>query len=504
MATQLISISRDLVETLLSTDIRTKWFPGTAEHTRIGFEEVTVGGAERAVAVVAVDPMLCWDHWPLHGINVFVLLLTPQFAPNRNLLPRPLPDDLLEPLIEAVIPAACGALRGHDALELASVLESARQSPNALPLPPLTRSPRSRFERRLRENALGLQRRFGPALERLRWEIDGFGDAVLRTGLGPAIGDLAMEGIVGDRVSLGPADSSGCRQLHNHDAKSIAGLLSAIQQAEDVRRAARWALEDLTPYGAQTRRSLAPQHLLMLYREGFVDVARSSHLPSWRRRDTRSQEFPLVVPAIGVEQAVSRLVRSMDTMLLADVDPLVKAVLCLRHILRVQPFGRRDRRVGELLLYLLWRQSDMPPVPLPLELHRRYWEHANLLDIAIDRDQFDPVVEAYIDAVMGAVNAGARMIERLSADWQVLVSRLAEIGTPPVTATRAASALTSHVLVPRWSSPEIAPMETECCEHEMSHLHTAGLIDLVSIGERKWWSLPAARELAEQRPDPSR
>jgi hypothetical protein len=453
------------------------------------------GETKRAVAVTVPDRALAWDDWPLHGERVFVLLLTTDLALDRAMQPRPLPDDLLVPVIKATAGAACATMSGHDALELFSILEAAASQPNALPLAPIPRLPRNRVERRLRAAALCLQDRFSSTLAPLRDEIARYGESVLRSGLGPIIQSLSTEGAVADHLALRPDSSSGCLRMLQDDPSSVSDLMREVRKARAARKAARWVLEELFPYAPYHRRDLSEFHIAELYRHGIADTAPDYNEPLWRRHDLTDTEFPVSVPAIGIEAAVSRLASAFDRRLLGDIDAIVVGVLSQAHLLLASPFGWRDRDAGELLLTVLLRQAGLPPMPLLLVMHRRYPEHTRVLQAALGQGQVDGLVEATIAAVKEALVIGKTMIDRLGQERSRIRRALADIDTAPSDAEDLTAELLSQVLVRHWSSRELVPVGDNSFETEMPHLHAAGLVDLVEAGSGKWWSSPVARAL---------
>jgi hypothetical protein len=491
MATQLIHVPQHVIDALLP--LQRTWFPDLDGRPRITFEQVT-DGSESAVAVVVHDPMLSWDHWPLHGDEVFVLLLTSQREPDRDYLPRPLPDDLLEPVIEAVMDALHGRLEGHDVVELYGILHAARQQPNALPLPPFVRRPGNRYERRVRETALILQRRFAPALQDLQEAIASYGDALLHSGLGQVISDLSTEGALADRLSLKPGSVDGCLELDRNSPVSIAMLLDEIGQVRGVRNAVNWVLEELDPYFLRPRYDLSAFHVAQMYRHAFGEIGPYQHSPLWRRKDPTSSEFPFTVPAVGIEPVMLRFAAAFDRRLLADVDPLIKGVLALHHLLRIQPFGRSDRQVGEVLLYVLLRQGGLPPMPLLLIGDRLYWQHAHMIAIAAEQKQCDCLVETMIAAVWQALFLGWPMMARLCEERKQLLDALEETEKLPDDRAMLVSQLLSTVI----ETPSMA--EALRLEPAMNHLHAKGLVDKIVVGGKICWSSKVSRQLVKLRP----
>lgn len=491
MATQLIHAPQHIIDAFLS--LQRTWFPDLDGRPRITFDQVPAGQSD-AVAVVVHDPELSWDHWPLHGSEVFVLLLTSQRNPDREYLPRVLPDDLLVPLIESVMEGLHGRLEGHDALELYSILDAARDQPNALPLPPLVRRPRNRYERRLRETALILQRRFAPALDDLQEAIVIYGDMLLQTGLGQIIGDLSTEGALADRLSLKPGAAEGCLEPERNDPVSIASLQDEIGQARGVRNAVNWVLEELAPYTLRSRYDLSAFHVAQIYRHAFTDIGPHHQSPLWRRKDPKSTEFPFAVPAVGIEQVMLRFAAAFDQRLLADVHPLIKGVLALHHLLRIAPFGRCDRNVGELLLHVLMRQGGLPPMPLLLVGYRLYWEHAHMIAVAAEQNQCDCLVETMIAAVWDGIMLGWQMAAPLREERRRLLDALEESDM----LSEDSAALVSRLLSTVIEEPGMA--EALRLEPTLDHLHAKGLIDKIVVGGKTCWSSGISRQLAAWQP----
>ena len=97
-------------------------------------------------------------------------------------------------------------LHGHSWMELAELLNAARDAPNALPLPWASRRPRSRFEEKLRRDVLRQQECRAPGLRELGRDIAAYGEQLLRSGFGPAIERLSAERALAE-VPLVPGGS---------------------------------------------------------------------------------------------------------------------------------------------------------------------------------------------------------------------------------------------------------------------------------------------------------
>jgi hypothetical protein len=493
MATQLIRLPQHLMDAVLASEIPGSCFPNTEGHPGIDFALMKLSQTEAAVAVSARDRMLSWDRWPFIGDRVFVLLLTAQREPDRRFLPRLLPDDLVTPLIADTIPVACGLLCGHDALELSSLLDAAKDQINDLPMKPQSRQPQTRQERRLREAALLLQRRFKPALEELHVEIARYGDTLLRSGLGPMINDLSHEGIIGDMLSVTAGDAPNYLLLRNAKPQQLASLGIEIKKACGIRFGVEWALEELVPYDTKPSWELSPDHISHIHRSGFAEFEPKAKAQLWRRTDPDMLEFESYVPAVGIERAMHRFVKGFDTKLLSDVDPLVRSILGFHKLLRIQPFGRTDRRVAGLLLNILMRQGGFPPMPLPLVMHRRYWEHAHMADIAHQQDQADILVAAMIPAVRESLILGMGMIDRLGKERQRLLGALSGTGSKQTNA-KVVNDLLSHVVVRSLNGPDFDTAENP--DRALLKLHAKGMVDRICVGDRYCWSLALTRDLA--------
>jgi hypothetical protein len=481
------------MDALQQTRIRDRWPLTVGEHPVISVDRMSQNEPEITIAVAVHDPMLTWDHWPAHGTSVSALVLTAADDPSRDLMPRPLPDDLVARTIDAVLPVLCSFVPGgHDVLELADLLAAAKYAPNALPLPPAPRAPRNRFERRLRETALRLQSCFAARLEPLHREIAAYGDALLRSGLGPAIDSLSTQGAVADWLSLKPDRSiGGLRMLHD-DPRSRHDLLEQHRRATAACTAVNRVLQDIAPYAKQTRWRLSAFHVAELYRVGFAPGRDAS---IWRRDDPVHSILPYSVPAIGIEAAMLRFVHAYDRRLLGDIDPTIVAALGFFEIMNIAPYGRSDSDVGRLLLQILLRQANLPPMPVPVVLYRRYWEHASTLDDALQRHEPGLLVEATVAALEEAVGVGEVMIRELGKERQHLLALLTEVGVAPDVAANIVSDLQCNALVPRREHSETTPFDVTTSEGLMSHLHAKGLIDLVAAAGRPWWSSAVSRRL---------
>lgn len=498
MATQLIRLPRHLMDMLQRAKFRDGWPMTAAEHPLISFDRISEDEPEIIIAVAVHDPMLAWDNWPPHGTSVSVIALTAADDPRRDLMPRPLPDDLITRTIDAALPVLCSFVPGgHDALELADILAAARHLPNALLLPPVHRAPRDRFERRLRETALRLQACFATRLDHLHREIATYGDALLRSGLGPAIDSLSTHGAVADWLSLKSDPSTGSLRMLHDDLRSRHDVLEQYRKAVAAYAAVNRVLQDIAPYATQTRWRLSAFHVTELYRVGFAPGRDAS---IWRRDDPVHSIFPFSVPAIGIEAAMLRFATAFDRRLLSDIDPIIVAALGFFQMMTIAPYGRSDSDIGRLLLQVLMRQAGVSPTPLPLVMYRRYWEHASILDAALQRREPGQLVEATMAAMEEAVSVGGTMIRELGQERALLLAALAEIDTPTTLAADIVSYLQSSVLVPRWEPPEATPLDVTSFEALMSHLDAKGLIDLVAAGGTTWWSSAVSRRLAQSDP----
>jgi hypothetical protein len=493
MATQLIRLPRYLMDALLQSDICDRRPATAGEHPEVRFERVGADGGETLIAVAIGDSTMAWDHWPLHGTSVFVLALTAAEQSSRDHLPRPLPDDLVGRTIEAITPVLCSLLRGgHDALDLAGLLDTARHLPNAIPVAPIPRAPRTRFERRLRETALRLQWQFAARLAPLHRTIAAHGDALLRSNLGPAIDSLSTQGAVADWLSLKHDGSLGGLRMAHDDPRARHDLLLQMRTAGAARKAMARVLGDLAPYAVRARWRFSPFHLAELYQVGFSQNLDRS---IWRRDNPANSIFPYSVPAIGIEAAMKRFALAFDRRLLADIDPIVVAGLGFFQMMVIAPYGRSDSDVGRLLLQVLLRQADLPPTPMPLMLNRRYWEHATALDQALQRNDPGHLLASIVAAMEEAIVVGQTMIATLDQERARLLAALAEIGTGPRDAADVVSDLQSNMLARRWDPPENVPPDITSFEREMRHLHAKGLIDLVAAGGMTWWSSPVTRRV---------
>lgn len=262
-----------------------------------------------------------------------------------------------------------------------------------------------------------------------------------------------------------------------------------------MRKAMRWLVQDLAPYAPQTRWALSAFHIIELHR---MAVAENAPYPTslWRRDNPRCSIFPYSVPAHGIEAALRQLANAFDRQLLAGIHPILVAVLGMLRLMHGGPFGRDDGDTGRLFLQALLRRADLPPTPLPLILHQRYWEHCSILEMALERRDPVALVEAMIAALEEALAAGMSMIAELDRERARLLAALAKIGTRPRDAADVVADLQSNVLARRWDQPEDVPPDITCFEREMRHLHATGLIDLVAAGGMTWWSSAVTRRVA--------
>jgi hypothetical protein len=364
--------------------------------------------------------------------------------------------------------------------------------PNALPLPPKPRAPRNRFERRLRETALRLEACFATRLEHLHQVTATYGDTLLRSGLGSAIDSLSAQGALADWLCLKPDQSTDCLQVFHDDPRSRRDLLEEHRKATSACKAANRVLQGIAPYTTQTRWPLSAFDVADLYRVAFAPDYDTS---IWRRDDPPFSILPYFVPAAGIEAAMLRFAKAFDRRLLGDIDPIVVAALGFFHMMCIAPYGRSDSEVGRLLLQVLLRQADLPPTPLPLVLHRRYWEHASTLDAALRRREPGLLVEAMVAAIEEALSIGEIMIRDLGQERTRLLAAVAEIDPTSCLASSIISDLQSNVLVPRQERPETTWVDPGL-ERELSHLRAKGLVDVISAGGRIWWSSAVARQLA--------
>jgi hypothetical protein len=192
--------------------------------------------------------------------------------------------------------------------------------------------------------------------------------------------------------------------------------------------------------------------------------------------------------------AMHHLATACDRQLLGDRNPIVRSALLAYVLMRVRPFGSSDRRVSELLLNLLLRQMDVPPIPLLLMAHRNRVNMTAALRTALMHRRPDTFVEAAIRLVMDALAGGKAMIEPLQREHRLLVDALTEAKFDRADASTAATVLLSNLLVP-WTIDEGERQDPDCIEAQARHLHALGLIDVIRAGRRSWWSSPTARTL---------
>lgn len=497
MATQIIQCPADVLRELrASFGVRHT----SPNQLPITLAPLMIGEDCRSLLVGVDHVWLTWDRWPSHDDGaVFVLVLTSDPNPHDQFTPRPLPDHMVTPLIEALAEQAGACLTGHAWMELAAMLEHAKALPNDLPLVVMRRAPRSRFERKLVEAAQNLQTRWSAVLRPLQESIAAYGADLLRTNVGSLVDSLSTEGGVVDQLNLSPGDAPGLWRFASDDPVTHHTIATEIEKAKRMRNTNWWIASALCPYSITPRSGLSSFHVRELYRAGFAHPGTDYDAPLWRREGFKGCEFPVRVPAGGIEGALSRFVAAFDRQLLAGIDPAIRAALAMFHLLRIEPVGRRDRDAALLLFYTLLREAGMPPFPVLLVTHDRYWQLANVMVDALDRDRPDGLVEIMIDVVGAAHAIGIRMADQLSRERQTLMGSLGKGGFTAESSEKAVSILLSTALIRIWSSSEFAPPEAAELAPYADRLHKDGLIDIIEIGGRCWWSSPFTRDLASTR-----
>lgn len=495
MATQIIRCPADLLQELWEGHASR---PANSRSV-ISLEPLTNDRRCRAIMVAVDDPRLTWDDWPWHGHQVFVVLLTSDPQPDDRFAPRPLPDDMVAPIIDALAEQTGAYLTGHAWMDLATLLERAKTMPNDLPLAQVRRAPRSRFERKLVEAAVRLQKRWSPELKSLQANIAAYGADLLRSNVGALVDSLSTEGGVVDLMNLETGDRPGLWRIGSKDPGLCQALMKEIDKAKRIRNTGWWVASELCPYSVVPRSPLSSFHVRELYRGGFAHPGTDYDAPLWRREGFKGCEFPVRVPAAGIEAALSRFVAAFDRQLFASIDPIITAALAMFHLCRIEPVGRRDRDAALLLFYTLLREAGLPPMPVLLLGYERYWELANVMVESLDQDRPDGLVEIMIDVVRMAQATGVGMAEQLSRERQTLLGSLRNGGFPTDGAERAVRTLLSTPMVRIWSCPELAPPEEADLRPYADHLHKDDLIDIIEAGHRRWWSSPFARDLASTR-----
>jgi hypothetical protein len=273
-------------------------------------------------------------------------------------------------------------------------------------------------------------------------------------------------------------------------------IAKEIDKAKRIRSTNWWVASALCPYTITRRSGLSLFYVRELYRAGFAHPGTDYDAPLWRAEDFNGCEFPERVPAAGIEAALSRFVAAFDRQLLAGIDPVIRAALAMFHLLRIEPVGRRDRDAALLLFYTLLREAGLPPFPVLLAIHERYWELANVMVDALERDVPDGLVEVMIDVVGRAYTIGIGMADQLARERQTLMDSLTNGGFAAESSEKAVSILLSTTLIRIWSSSEFAPPEEAELRPHAEHLHRDCLIDIIEIGRTRWWSSPFARDLA--------
>lgn len=449
---------------------------------------ISVEAQGRTVYIVSLDRRLARDYWPPFGHRTLALVLIGDAETEVEDEPRRLPEDVIVPLIDALAKHAAPRFNGHDWLELGAILEAAKHAPGDLPRPSAWRLPRSRFERKLCETALILERRWSNELEDVDRGLAGYGHQLQRTGLGPIITDLATEGAVADLLVPDGAPNR-YRALSDHPALGDA-LAESMRRSEATRYATWWTLLGLRSYGTYQNGEVSPAIFEELYRFGCAFP-----VPDWGQRLWRRDELAgCPVPLRGVDLAMRQLAAACDRRLLGQRHPLIRAAVVTYMFMRARPFGESDPRAAELLFNLLLRQMDLPPLPIMLMFHRRSGEVAAAIEGALTDKRPEQFVEAAIHLVTEALDVGKAMVDSLKAEYERLLATLIAAKFDKTSSENVVTILLSNVLTPRFHDKANRPAD-DCIEPQAQHLHGLGLIDLVHAGRRHWWSSPVARRL---------
>jgi hypothetical protein len=451
---------------------------------------VSIEAQGRARCVVSLDPQLAWDWWPPFGHRTLALVLIGDAETESQDEPRRLPDDVIVPMIDALATHAAPHFTGHDWVELGAILEAAKHAPGDLPRASARRLPRSRFERKLCETALLLERKWSVALDDLDRGLVGYGERIQRTGLGPIITDLATEGAVADLLQLVPHGAPNrYRALIDHPALRDA-LTEKMRTSRATRHATWWTLADLKTYGTYQNGEVSPAIFEELYRFGCAFP-----VPDWGQHLWRRDELPdCPVPSRGVDLAMRQLAAACDRRLLGHRHPLIRAAVVTYMLMRARPFDESDPRAAELLFNLLLRQMDLPPLPIMLMFHRRDQEVAVAIEVALTHRRPEQFVEAMIHLVFEALDAGQAMVGPLKAEYERLLTALIADKLDRASCENAVTVLLSNILTPKFDDEAEQPAN-DCIEPQAQHLHSLGLIDLLHAGRRHWWSSPVARRL---------
>jgi hypothetical protein len=456
---------------------------------------ISIEAQGRALCVVSLDRRLAWDHWPPFGHRTFALMLIGDPDTDSQDEPRPLPGDLVIPLIDALAAHATPHLCGHDAVEFGAILEAAKHAPGSLPLPRAHRLPRTRFERKLCESALLLERHWSKVLDDLDRELAVYGDALRRCGLGPIVAVLSTEGAVADLLRLMPDGAPNrYRTLTDHPVSGDA-LAEEIRWSRAMRHAMWWTLMELRSCGTYHHGEVAPDTFEELDRFGCVFPVPDWGQRLWRRHELTESEYPPLVPARGVPSAMQQLAAACDRRLLGHRHPVIRAALVAYMFIRARPFGDSDRKAMELAFNLLLRQMDLPPMPVMLMFHRRRLDMAAALRDAQMQGRPHRFVEASLHLVTEALAAGKAMLDPLKIEYERLTGALVDAAFDHASAEDAVTALLSNMLTPQ-GLDALDRLATEPdIEREADHLHKLGLVDLVEAGGTHWWSSPVARKL---------
>lgn len=449
----------------------------------------------RTVCIVSLDPRLAWDHRPPYGHRTLALALVPNDENDFSDEPQRLPDDLVVPVIDVVAAHAMPHLTGHDGVEFGALLDVAKRAPNAPPGPKGARLPRTRFERRLCEAALQLERQWSKVLEDLDHYLASYGEQLHRCGLGPIITGLATEAPVVDLLALAPDISPSCYQQVNRPTGWHLAIAEAMRESHAARHATWWTMMELKSAGTYPRGDVTQDTFEELFRFGAASPIPEWGQRLWRRNEIADADHPALVPACGVASAMLHLTTACDRRLLGHRHAAVRAALIVYAFMRVRPFGSSDRRAAELVFNLLLRQSDVPPLPLLMATHRKTLDMTAALQSAAMRRRPDVFVEAAISLVTEALAIGQRMIEPMQHEHWRLLAALIEAGFDKAAAADAAAALLSNVLTPVIRDG-IELQNVECIERQARHLHAIGLVDIVRAGRNSWWSSALARALA--------
>jgi hypothetical protein len=469
-----------------------------ADEGILRFNPLGTYKSARAYTIQVKDPRLWVSANVAEGTEFSVLLLTAEADLDPACQPMPLPQALVVEFLDHVVTelAAVADLKGHDLLALAAAVEDAKKASNMVPFAWLGRAPAQSYEQTLCDSAARAQARLSSRLARFDKAYATLRDGALSNGHTPVLRILGTQGGVADALDLKPGKSP--KKFSMSDDIDLIDLFQHQRRAAAESRAF-----DLLLSGNKVREfpavvALTPDRLRWFYRLVRQSTAANSLHLIWR--DTEHAIGSAISPTVPVEEiemALEQFCAAFDRHLMAGIHPVVRSALALIEMIRIQPFPSDNARMVRLFFVAVSDSLGLWALPLPLALHRQRHALQTMLEGTAATGSPDELIDFILTTCEQAVVAGAEMLKVIGAEGSKLRSVLTQCGVSAEQATRTTLTLLTNVFV---EVEHDTAYWDAALQEDAAVLHRLGLVDILRLGWRTYWSSPAARQQARFRP----